>query len=60
MLLGTLKRRNPSKPARRPPVLPPPPMAVQEHIVYPEAVAALVDGRITWREDGVPILWSAH
>ena len=32
----------------------------QEHMVYPEAVAALVEGRITWREDGVPIMWSAH
>ncbi|GBF89467.1 phosphoribosylglycinamide, chloroplastic [Raphidocelis subcapitata] len=32
----------------------------QEHLVYPEAVAALVDGRITWRGDGVPIMWSAH
>ncbi|KAK9821143.1 hypothetical protein WJX81_008003 [Elliptochloris bilobata] len=32
----------------------------QEHALYPEAVAALVDGRITWREDGIPILWSAH
>ncbi|GAX73358.1 hypothetical protein CEUSTIGMA_g811.t1 [Chlamydomonas eustigma] len=32
----------------------------QEHVVYPEAVAALVDGRITWRDDGIPIMWSAH
>ncbi len=32
----------------------------QEHSVYPEAVSALVDKRITWREDGIPILWSAH
>lgn len=32
----------------------------QEHIVYPEAVAALVSGRISWREDGVPVIWSAH
>eukprot|EP00195_Chlamydomonas_chlamydogama_P012249 CAMPEP_0202901616 /NCGR_PEP_ID=MMETSP1392-20130828/14354_1 /ASSEMBLY_ACC=CAM_ASM_000868 /TAXON_ID=225041 /ORGANISM="Chlamydomonas chlamydogama, Strain SAG 11-48b" /LENGTH=288 /DNA_ID=CAMNT_0049588205 /DNA_START=186 /DNA_END=1053 /DNA_ORIENTATION=- len=32
----------------------------QEHQVYPEAVSALVDGRITWREDGIPILWNAH
>jgi phosphoribosylglycinamide formyltransferase len=29
-------------------------------VLYPEAVAALVDGRITWRPDGIPILWSAH
>lgn len=32
----------------------------QEHQVYPEVVSALVDGRITFREDGVPIMWSAH
>eukprot|EP00798_Chlamydomonas_sp_ICE-L_P032104 gene32104-16617_t len=32
----------------------------QEHQVYPEAVSALVDGRITWRDDGIPIMWSAH
>jgi hypothetical protein len=32
----------------------------QEHLVYPEAVAALVEGRVTWREDGIPIMWSAH
>jgi len=29
----------------------------QEHKLYPRAVAALAEGRITWREDGVPILW---
>lgn len=33
---------------------------VQEHELYPKAVAALVDGRITWRDDGIPVLWSAH
>ena len=33
---------------------------VQEHKLYPNAVAALAEGRITWREDGVPILWSPH
>lgn len=33
---------------------------VQEHKVYPEAVAALCDGRVTWREDGVPIIWEGH
>ncbi len=33
---------------------------LQEHQVYPEAVAALVSGRVTWRADGVPIMWSAH
>ncbi|MEW5300163.1 MAG: hypothetical protein WDW36_003112 [Sanguina aurantia] len=31
----------------------------QEHSMYPEAVAALVDGRVTWRADGVPIIWTA-
>ncbi|GLC64850.1 Phosphoribosylglycinamide formyltransferase (GART), partial [Pleodorina starrii] len=29
----------------------------EEHVVYPHCVAALCDGRIGWREDGVPILW---
>lgn len=33
---------------------------LQEHILYPQVVAALVDGRISWREDGVPILWDAN
>eukprot|EP00879_Flechtneria_rotunda_P009694 GHRR01010143.1.p1 GENE.GHRR01010143.1~~GHRR01010143.1.p1 ORF type:complete len:300 (+),score=95.38 GHRR01010143.1:232-1131(+) len=32
----------------------------QEHQVYPYAVAALVDGRLTWRGDGIPIIWEAH
>lgn len=32
----------------------------QEHQVYPFAVSALVDQRITWRADGIPIIWSAH
>ncbi|KAJ9508574.1 hypothetical protein QJQ45_012136 [Haematococcus lacustris] len=32
----------------------------QEHKVYPEAVAALVDGRISWREDGIPIMWTSQ
>ena len=32
-------------------------LQMQEHILYPEVVAALVDGRISWREDGIPILW---
>ncbi len=34
-------------------------MCVQEHKLYPHAVSALVDGRITWRADGVPVLWTA-
>jgi phosphoribosylglycinamide formyltransferase len=28
----------------------------EEHIVYPEAVAALVSGRIEWRSDGIPMI----
>ncbi|GAB4814123.1 hypothetical protein N2152v2_001169 [Parachlorella kessleri] len=32
----------------------------EEHRLYPQCVAALVDGRITWREDGIPIMWTAH
>lgn len=32
----------------------------EEHQVYPDCVSALCDGRITWREDGIPILWKAH
>lgn len=32
----------------------------EEHKLYPRCVAALCEGRITWRHDGVPILWSAH
>ncbi len=32
----------------------------EEHQVYPHCVAALCDGRISWREDGIPILWEAH
>ena len=28
----------------------------QEHELYPEAVAALCDGRVHWREDGVPFV----
>lgn len=32
----------------------------QEHKLLPKAVAALAEGRITWRKDGIPILWSPH
>lgn len=32
----------------------------EEHRLYPECVAAMCEGRVTWRDDGVPILWSAH
>ncbi|KAL4447446.1 hypothetical protein ABPG75_004665 [Micractinium tetrahymenae] len=32
----------------------------EEHKLYPECVAALCEERITWRHDGVPIMWSAH
>ncbi|KAG2430631.1 hypothetical protein HXX76_010149 [Chlamydomonas incerta] len=31
----------------------------EEHAVYPHCVSALCDGRIGWREDGIPILWEA-
>lgn len=29
----------------------------QEHRLYPRCVSALVDGRISFREDGVPVIW---
>lgn len=32
----------------------------EEHRLYPRCVAALCEDRITWRHDGVPIMWSAH
>jgi phosphoribosylglycinamide formyltransferase len=32
----------------------------EEHRLYPKCVAALCEGRITWRHDGIPIMWSAH
>jgi len=32
----------------------------EEHRLYPQCVAALCEGRITWRHDGIPIMWSAH
>ena len=32
----------------------------QEHRLYPHVVQALVDGRINWRADGIPVIWSAH
>lgn len=35
-------------------------LGAQEHKLYPEAVAALCDGRVTWRDDGVPIIWEGH
>ncbi len=28
----------------------------QEWLVYPDVVAALCDGRVTWRPDGVPVV----
>lgn len=33
---------------------------IQEHKLYPVCVAALCDGRITWREDGIPVLWHCN
>lgn len=32
----------------------------EEHKLYPQCVAALCEGRVTWRHDGVPIMWSAR
>ena len=32
----------------------------QEHQLYPRGVAALVQGRVSWRADGVPVLWRAE
>jgi phosphoribosylglycinamide formyltransferase len=32
----------------------------EEHKLYPQAVAALVDGRVNWRADGIPVMWTAH
>ena len=32
----------------------------KEHCVYPRCVAALCEGRITWRDDGVPIMWTSE
>lgn len=32
---------------------------LQEHEVYVHVVAALCEGRIIWREDGVPLIRSA-
>ena len=31
----------------------------REHELYPDVVEALCDGRIEWREDGKPVLWTA-
>jgi len=31
----------------------------QEWVLYPEAVAAMCDGRVTWRDDGIPVMWEA-
>jgi phosphoribosylglycinamide formyltransferase len=30
-----------------------------EHALYPRCVKALCEGRVTWREDGVPVEWEA-
>lgn len=32
----------------------------EEHALYPACVAALCEGRVTWRDDGIPIMWTAH
>ena len=32
----------------------------EEHQLLPRCVAALCEDRLTWRHDGIPIMWSAH
>ena len=32
----------------------------EEHSLYPNCVGALCEGRVTWTDRGLPILWSAH
>jgi phosphoribosylglycinamide formyltransferase len=32
----------------------------EEHKLYPQCIAALCEERVTWRSDGVPIIWSAR
>jgi phosphoribosylglycinamide formyltransferase len=32
----------------------------EEHRLYPKCVAALCEGRITFRNDGIPIMWNAR
>lgn len=31
----------------------------QEHVLYPQCIAAICDGRVSWREDGIPYIWQA-
>jgi len=31
----------------------------EEHKLFPKCVSALCEERISWRSDGVPILWNA-
>lgn len=30
----------------------------EEHILYPEVISALVERRISWRSDNIPVLWN--
>lgn len=32
----------------------------EEHKLLPRCVAAICEGRLTWRHDGIPIMWSSH
>ena len=31
----------------------------QEHVLYPQCIAALCDDRVSWRADGIPYIWQA-
>lgn len=31
----------------------------QEHILYPQCIAAICDDRVSWRDDGIPYFWKA-
>ena len=33
---------------------------LQEHVLLPAAISALMDGRIAWRADGIPVLLEAR
>lgn len=33
---------------------------LQEHVLLPAAISALMDGRIAWRPDGIPVLLEAR
>ena len=31
----------------------------QEHILYPQCIAAICNDRVSWRDDGIPYIWKA-